>query len=46
MRSMKNVLVPLAVVLAMSAIAFADDGDAPKKDADTFKITNPLLTGM
>lgn len=40
MRSMKSVLVLLDVLLVASDNALADDGDAPNKDADKFKITN------
>ena len=36
---MKISLVPLAALLVISGTALADDVDAPKKDADTFKIT-------
>ena len=32
-------LIPLAALLALGGTALADDGDAPKKDADKFKIT-------
>ena len=36
---MKIPLIPLVVLLALGGTALADDGDAPKKDADKFKIT-------
>jgi hypothetical protein len=36
---MKGCLIPLAVVLFISGIVFADDGDAPKDQLAKFKIT-------
>jgi hypothetical protein len=36
---MKSSLVPLAVLLVISGIALADDGDAPKDQPAKFKIT-------
>src|SRR5205085_1822314 len=38
-RSMKTNRIPLAVLLAISGIALADDGDAPKDHPAKFKIT-------
>src|ERR1019366_3178624 len=36
---MKTYPFPLAVLLAVSALALAEAGDAPKKDAEKFKVT-------